>query len=175
MPAAQASPLAFGVYLFQTHWLAVEIASMLLLVALVGAYVLGRRVRPPLADTQRGGAVIVPLNHILLLSGLLFSLGMLCILARRNLIMILLGIEIMLNAAAVAFAGASLHWQQMEGQAIVIFILAIAATEVSIGLAAILVIYRRTDSVDPDIDAAMWEKGGTEDSHATGHPDSPSA
>jgi NADH-quinone oxidoreductase subunit K len=104
--------------------------------------------------------VIVPLNHILLLSGLLFSLGMLCILARRNLIMILLGIEIMLNAAAVAFAGASLHWQQMEGQAIVIFILAIAATEVSIGLAAILVIYRRTDSVDPDIDAAMWEKGG---------------
>jgi NADH-quinone oxidoreductase subunit J len=52
MPAAQASPLAFGVYLFQTHWLAVEIASMLLLVALVGAYVLGRRVRPPLADTH---------------------------------------------------------------------------------------------------------------------------
>ncbi|MFO7716782.1 NADH-quinone oxidoreductase subunit J [Desulfosarcina sp.] len=47
MPAAQASPLDFGVYLFQTHWLAVEIASMLLLVALVGAYVLGCRVRPP--------------------------------------------------------------------------------------------------------------------------------
>lgn len=45
MPAAQASPKAFGVYLFQTHWLAVEIASMLLLVALVGAYVLGLRVR----------------------------------------------------------------------------------------------------------------------------------
>jgi NADH-quinone oxidoreductase subunit J len=52
MPAAQASPLAFGVYLFQTHWLAVEIASMLLLVALVGAYVLGRRVRPPSVDTR---------------------------------------------------------------------------------------------------------------------------
>jgi len=52
MPAAQASPLAFGVYLFQTHWLAVEIASMLLLVALVGAYVLGRRVRGPSADAR---------------------------------------------------------------------------------------------------------------------------
>ncbi len=53
MPAAQASPVAFGVYLFQTHWLAVEIASMLLLVALVGAYVLGRRVRPPSAEIQK--------------------------------------------------------------------------------------------------------------------------
>jgi len=104
--------------------------------------------------------VIVPLNHILLLSGLLFSLGMFCTLARRNLIMMLLGIEIMLNAAAVGFVGASLHWQQMEGQAIVIFILAVAATEVSIGLAAILVVYRRTDSVDPDMNAALWEKGG---------------
>ena len=53
MPAAQASPMAFGVYLFQTHWLAVEIASILLLVALVGAYILGRRVRPPSADTRK--------------------------------------------------------------------------------------------------------------------------
>jgi NADH-quinone oxidoreductase subunit K len=104
--------------------------------------------------------VIVPLNHVMLLSALLFTLGMFCTLARRNLIMMLLGIEVMLNAAAVAFVGASLHWQQMEGQAVVIFILALAATEVSIGLAAILVIYRRTDSVDPDMDAALWDRGG---------------
>jgi NADH-quinone oxidoreductase subunit J len=54
MPAALASPPAFGVYLFRNHWLAVEIAS-LLLVALVGAYVLGRRVRPPSADTTKEG------------------------------------------------------------------------------------------------------------------------
>ena len=53
MPAAQAAPVAFGVYLFQTHWLAVEIASMLLLVALVGAYVLGRKVRRPSAKGQK--------------------------------------------------------------------------------------------------------------------------
>ncbi len=104
--------------------------------------------------------MIVPLNHVMLLSALLFTLGMFCTLARRNLIMMLLGIEVMLNAAAMAFVGASLHWQQMEGQSMVIFILAVAATEVSIGLAAILVIYRRTDSVDPDIDAALWDKGG---------------
>lgn len=105
--------------------------------------------------------MIVPLNHILLLSTVLFTLGMFCILARRNLIMMLLGVEIMLNAAAVAFVGASLHWQQMEGQAMVIFILAIAATEVSVGLAAIIAIYKRTGSVDPGIDIAVMEKGST--------------
>lgn len=104
--------------------------------------------------------MIVPLNHVLLLSAVLFTLGMFCTLARRNLIMMLLGIEVMLNAAAVAFVGASLHWQQMEGQAMVIFILAIAATEVSIGLAVIIAIYKRTGSVDPDIDTAAMEKGG---------------
>jgi NADH-quinone oxidoreductase subunit K len=102
--------------------------------------------------------VIVPLNHILLLSTLLFTLGMFCTLARRNLIMMLLGVEIMLNAAAVAFLGGALHWQQMEGQAVVIFILAIAATEVSIGLAAIIAIYKRSGSVDPDIQATAMEK-----------------
>jgi NADH-quinone oxidoreductase subunit K len=103
--------------------------------------------------------MIVALNHVMLLSALLFSLGMFCTLARRNLIMMLLGIEIMLNAAALAFVGASLHWQQMQGQAMVIFILAIAATEVSIGLAAILVVYRRSRSLDPDIAAALGEEG----------------
>jgi NADH-quinone oxidoreductase subunit J len=57
MPAAQASPAEFGVYLFQTHWLGVEIASMLLLVALVGAYVLGLRVRRrPVRKTKEGAA-----------------------------------------------------------------------------------------------------------------------
>jgi len=104
--------------------------------------------------------VIVPLNHILLLSAVLFSLGMFCTLARRNLIMMLLGVEIMLNAAAVAFIGASLHWQQMEGQAVVIFILAIAATEVSIGLAAIIAIYKRSGSVDPDLQTTLRKVEG---------------
>jgi NADH-quinone oxidoreductase subunit K len=98
--------------------------------------------------------MIVPLNHILLLSALLFIMGMFCTVARRNLIMMLLGIEIMLNATSLAFIGAALHWQQMEGQALVIFVLAVAATEVSIGLAAIVYLYRRTDSVDPDLSLA---------------------
>jgi len=93
--------------------------------------------------------MIVPYNHVLILSGVLFLMGMFCATARRNLIMIVVGLEIMLNAASVAFIGAALRWQHMEGQAIVLFIFAVAATEVSVGLALIVSAYRRTGSVDP--------------------------
>ncbi len=93
--------------------------------------------------------MIVPFGHVLLLAGALFFLGIFCAVTRRNLIMMLLGIEIMLNAAAIAFVGAALRWQQMEGQAVTLFILAIAAAEVSVGLALIVYIYRKTGSVDP--------------------------
>ena len=95
--------------------------------------------------------MIVPYSHVLALCGVLFLMGMVCALARRNLIMMLLGLEIMLNAAAVAFVGASLRWQQMDGQAMTVFIIAVAAAEVSIGLALIVCAYRLTGSVNPDI------------------------
>lgn len=94
--------------------------------------------------------MIVPFGHVLLLAGILFMLGMFCAVARRNLIMILLGVEIMLNAATIVFIGASLRWQQMEGQVFVLFIFAVAAAEVSVGLALIISAYRRTASVDPN-------------------------
>jgi len=93
--------------------------------------------------------MIVPYSHVILLAGILFLMGMFCAVTRRNLIMILLGLEIMLNSGAVAFIGASLRWQQLEGQAIAIFILAVAATEVSVGLAVIVCAYRRKGSIDP--------------------------
>lgn len=93
--------------------------------------------------------MIVPYNHLLVLAGILFLMGMFCTVTRRNLIMILLGLEIMLNAAAIAFVGAALRWQHLEGQVMAIFILAIAAAEVSIGLALIVCAYRRMGTVDP--------------------------
>lgn len=93
--------------------------------------------------------MIVPFGHVLLLAGLLFLLGMFCTLVRRNLIMMVLGVEIMLNAASIAFIGAALHWRSLEGQAFVLFILAVAATEVAVGLAMIVYAYRRTGSFDP--------------------------
>jgi NADH-quinone oxidoreductase subunit K len=93
--------------------------------------------------------MIVPYSHILFLTAILFLMGMFCTVTRRNLIMILLGLEIMLNAAAIAFVGGALHWRHLEGQAIAIFILAIAAAEVSIGLALIVCAFKRMGSVDP--------------------------
>ena len=94
--------------------------------------------------------MIVSFGHVLVLSGLLFLLGTVCAVARRNLIMILLGVEIMLNAATIAFVGAALRWHDMEGQVFVLFIFAVAAAEVSVGLALIIGMYRRTDSIDPN-------------------------
>jgi NADH-quinone oxidoreductase subunit K len=94
--------------------------------------------------------MIVSFGHVLVLSGLLFLLGTVCAVTRRNLIMILLGVEIMLNAATIAFVGAALRWHDMEGQVFVLFVFAVAAAEVSVGLALIIGVYRRTGSVDPD-------------------------
>lgn len=93
--------------------------------------------------------MIVPFGHVLFLAGVLFLMGIFCAVARRNLIMILLGVEIMLNAVSVAFVGAALRWHQLEGQVFVLFILAVAATEVSVGLSMIIYAYRRTGSFDP--------------------------
>jgi len=93
--------------------------------------------------------MIVPFGHVLLLAGLLFLMGMVCMVVRRSLIMILLGVEIMLNAAAIILVGSSLLWQQLEGQSIVLFIFAIAGAEVSVGLALIVWAHRQTGSVDP--------------------------
>jgi NADH-quinone oxidoreductase subunit K len=95
--------------------------------------------------------MIVPFNHVLLLTGILFLIGMFCAVTRRNLIMILIGFEIMLNAVSIAFVGGALRWHDMEGQVFVLFILAVAGAEVSIGLALIVCAYRRTGSVDPRV------------------------
>jgi len=94
--------------------------------------------------------MIVPYSHVLILASVLFLMGAACAAARRNLIMILVGVEIMLNAAALAFVAASLRWQQLDGQAFVIFIFAVAASEVAVGLALIVHAQRRTGSVMAD-------------------------
>ena len=94
--------------------------------------------------------MIVPFSHVLVLAGLLFLMGIICTVVRRSLIMILLGVEVMLNAAAIILVGASLLWQNLDGQAIVLFVFAIAAAEVSVGLALIVWAYRQTGSVDPE-------------------------
>jgi NADH-quinone oxidoreductase subunit K len=93
--------------------------------------------------------MIVPFGHVLLVAGIIFALGVFCAVVRRNLLMIVLGIEIMLNAVSIVFAGAALRWNSLDGQTFVLFILAVAATEVSVGLAIIVYAFRRTGSFDP--------------------------
>ena len=94
--------------------------------------------------------LIVPYSHVLILAGILFMLGAVCSLVRRNLIMILIGVEIMLSASGLALVGASLKWQQLEGQVFVIFIMAVAAAEVAVGLALIVYSQRRTGTLEAD-------------------------
>jgi NADH-quinone oxidoreductase subunit K len=91
--------------------------------------------------------MIVPYSHVLILASLIFLMGAACTVARRNLIMILVGVEIMLNAAALAFIAASLHWGRLDGQAFVVFIFAVASSEVAVGLALIVHVQRPTKSV----------------------------
>jgi NADH-quinone oxidoreductase subunit K len=93
----------------------------------------------------------VPMAHGLFLAGVLFALGLTGVLVRRNIIFILLSIEIMLNAAGLAFVIAGSRWGQPDGQVMFLFILAMAAAEVSVGLALILQLYHRFKTVDVDV------------------------
>jgi NADH-quinone oxidoreductase subunit K len=97
----------------------------------------------------------IPLWHSLLLATLLFTLGLAGILLRRNLIFTLMSIEIMFNAAALAFVAAGARWGQADGQVMFIFILSLAAAEVSVGLALLLLLQRRLPTLDADAASAM--------------------
>ncbi len=94
--------------------------------------------------------MIAPYNEVIMLSIFVFFLGAVCSVSRRNLIMILVGVEIMLNAAGIALIGGSLRWGVLDGQVFVIFIMALAAAEVSVGLALIIYSHKRTGSVNSD-------------------------
>ncbi|PTX21434.1 NADH dehydrogenase subunit K [Pontibacter mucosus] len=93
----------------------------------------------------------------LLLAGVLFMLGLISVLIRRNIIFMLISVEIMLNAAGLAFIVAGSRWVQPDGQVMFIFILTMAAAEVSVGLALILQIYHQLKTLDSD--AASFMKG----------------
>jgi NADH-quinone oxidoreductase subunit K len=86
----------------------------------------------------------------LLLAAILFSLGLIGLLVRRNLILVLMSLEVMLNAAGLAFVAAGSRWHQADGQVMFMFILAMAAAEVAVGLALLLQAYRRFKSLDAD-------------------------
>jgi NADH-quinone oxidoreductase subunit K len=92
----------------------------------------------------------VSMEYGLILAGILFTLGLAGVMVRRNLLFMLLSIEIMLNAAGLAFVAAGARWAQPDGQVVFLFILTMAAAEVSVGLALILQIYRHMKTLDAD-------------------------
>jgi NADH-quinone oxidoreductase subunit K len=96
------------------------------------------------------GGLAIPLNHVLILAALLFATGLVGLMIRRNVIFILMALEVMLNAAGLAFVAAGTAWQQADGQVIFMLILAVAAAEVSVGLGLVLQIQRRFKTLDMD-------------------------
>lgn len=94
--------------------------------------------------------MITPTTAGLVLAGILFVMGLVSILIRRNIIFMLVSVEIMLNAAGLAFIVAASRWGQPEGQVMFMFILAMAAAEVSVGLALILQLYHQLKTLDSD-------------------------
>ena len=94
--------------------------------------------------------MIVPFEHVLAIAAMLFVLGLTCTLVRRQVIMILIGVEIMLNAAALALVGASAFWQQVDGQVFVVLLMAITASEVAVALAMVFYLRHRKGTAVAD-------------------------
>lgn len=99
--------------------------------------------------------VSVPMEYGLWFAAALFVLGLIGVLVRRNLLFILMSIEIMLNAAGVAFVVAAARWGHADGQVMFVLILTVAAAEVAVGLALVLQIHRQRQTVDADVASEM--------------------
>ena len=98
---------------------------------------------------------MIGLNHYLILSGLLFAIGLVGVLRRKNLLMLFFATEVMLNAANIAFAAVSHYYGDLTGQMFAFFIIAIAASEVAVGLGLLIVLYKKYGTLDLDDLATM--------------------
>jgi NADH-quinone oxidoreductase subunit K len=98
---------------------------------------------------------LVPTRDGFMLAAALFALGLIGVLVRRNVLFILMSIEVMLNAAGLAFVAAGARWGQPDGLVVFLFILAMAAAEVSVGLALVLELYHQYKSLDTDAISRM--------------------
>ena len=92
----------------------------------------------------------VTLNHYLVLSAILFAIGTAGVFLRRNVITLLLSIEIMLNAVNLTFVAAGRQFAAVDGQVIVFFVMTVAAAEAAVGLAIIIALFRHRESLNPD-------------------------
>jgi len=93
---------------------------------------------------------VIPLSHYLIVSAVLFAIGTAGVFLRRNLITILLSIEIMLNAVNLTFIAFGRQFGRLDGQIIVFFVMTVAAAEAAVGLAIVIGLYRHRESLNPD-------------------------
>ena len=93
---------------------------------------------------------MVPLSHYLILSIILFFIGVWGFFTRRNAIVIFMCIELMLNAANLAFITFSRYLDSLDGQVFVFFVMTVAAAEAALGLAVVIAMFRHRESLDPD-------------------------
>ncbi|MGQ9687614.1 MAG: NADH-quinone oxidoreductase subunit NuoK [Desulfobaccales bacterium] len=101
--------------------------------------------------------MVVPLPHILGLSVALFALGAIGVLIRRNILIILMCLEMMLNAVNLAFIGFADYFKAVDGQMFVFFVMTVAAAEVAVGLALVVAIYRQRATVYvDDLNILKW-------------------
>ncbi|WP_206484563.1 NADH-quinone oxidoreductase subunit NuoK [Thalassotalea sp. G2M2-11] len=92
----------------------------------------------------------IPLTHVLILASILFVIGFIGVVVRKNTLFMLMSLEVMLNAVGVAFIGAGSVWQSADGQVMFILILSLAASEVAVGLALLIRMKQRFKSLDID-------------------------
>ena len=98
---------------------------------------------------------MIPLSHYLVVSAVLFAIGTAGVFLRRNLITILLSIEIMLNAVNLSFVAFGRQFGNLDGQIIVFFVMTVAAAEAAVGLAIVIGLYRHKESLNPDAFASL--------------------
>jgi len=94
---------------------------------------------------------VIPIEHGLILSAILFAIGLIGVLTRRNIVFVLMSLEIMLNASALAFIVAGSRWGEADGQIMFIMILTLAAAEVAIGLGLIIQMFRQFKTIDINV------------------------
>ena len=98
---------------------------------------------------------MIGISHYLILSGLLFSIGFMGVLRRKNLLMLFFATEVMLNAVNIAFAAIGNYYGDLSGQMFAFFIIAVAASEVAVGLGLLIVLYKKYNTLDLDIISTM--------------------
>ncbi|WP_313089566.1 NADH-quinone oxidoreductase subunit NuoK [Pseudomonas sp.] len=99
----------------------------------------------------------IPMEHGLAVAAVLFCLGLVGLMVRRNILFMLMSLEVMMNATGLAFVVAGSRWQQADGQVMFILVITLAAAEAAIGLAILLQLYRRFNTLD--VDAASEMRG----------------